>query len=90
MNDWEEQEWDEAWDDDEDQADTIPCNECGREFYADAIQCPYCGEYVTESSHPWANKPKWLANFYRIIVWFLIFAMTGSAAIMLWNWLIPG
>ena len=43
----------------DDQAETLPCPECGREIYEEAEQCPHCGQYVTFSSHSFQNKPWW-------------------------------
>ena len=49
-------EWEEDWDD---STDVIACSNCGSEVYADAEQCPLCGEYLIRSSRVWDGKPVW-------------------------------
>ena len=46
------------FDDDED-SETISCQNCGQSIYEDAIECPYCGEYVTPATSPWTGRPIW-------------------------------
>ena len=47
--------------DDDDDADLLPCPECGTEIYEDAEQCPICGAYVTFSTSPWSGRsPIWV------------------------------
>lgn len=43
-----EPEWDDAVDEfDEDaQADTLPCPDCGEEVYDDTDRCPHCGQWI--------------------------------------------
>lgn len=40
---------DEFADDDPDDADTVPCPECGAEIYADLDHCPQCGRWFTDA-----------------------------------------
>ena len=58
----EDEDWDEgedAWDDDESAAVVTECPKCGADIYEDAVRCPLCGEYVTQSTSPWSQKPGW-------------------------------
>jgi hypothetical protein len=60
----EDREFPEADDLDDDDADdgeaeTVPCPQCGADIYEEAEECPVCGQYVTHSSHPWANRGWW-------------------------------
>jgi hypothetical protein len=87
MTDWEEDhDWDTAEFDD-DEADTITCKNCHKEFYEDSVCCPYCGEYAVRDLSPWADKPQWLVTFYRLIVLCLILSMLGSGLYLLLGWL---
>ncbi len=45
--------------DEEDESETILCQHCGESIYEDAIECPYCGQYVTASTGPWTGRPLW-------------------------------
>jgi len=46
-------------DDDDDQVETVPCPECGAQVYEEAERCPYCGGYITSSTHPLKGRPLW-------------------------------
>jgi uncharacterized membrane protein YvbJ len=37
----------------------VPCTQCGAEVYEDAVQCPTCGAYLTQGTHPWSPRPSW-------------------------------
>ena len=59
-------DWEDDWenpdypDDDDDEVDVIACGNCGAEVYAEAPQCPRCGEYLTRpSTHPFAGRSLW-------------------------------
>ncbi len=41
----------------DDEAETLPCPECGAEVYEDAEQCPRCGAYITPHTHALAGWP---------------------------------
>lgn len=47
------------WDDDDSEAETVPCPACGAEIYEEAQQCPVCGEYAVHNSSLLAGKPGW-------------------------------
>ena len=79
MYDDHEEEFDDAYDDefdddydDSDDAETVPCPECGTEIYEESVACPVCGAYVTYSSHSLTNWP-------RVFVWL---GLIGSAAVI--------
>jgi hypothetical protein len=48
-------------DDDLDQSsdDLLRCPECDEEVYEDAEQCPYCGQYIVHSTHPFHGRSGW-------------------------------
>ena len=45
--------------DDDDEAELVPCPNCGQPVYEDAPQCPYCGEYIVAATNPWGGRPWW-------------------------------
>ena len=55
LNDWEYPEPDTETD----ETETIDCPACHQPVYDDAEQCPYCGDYITVSTSPWAGRPWW-------------------------------
>ncbi|MBN1911842.1 MAG: zinc ribbon domain-containing protein [Pirellulales bacterium] len=60
-------------DPDDDEAETIRCEECGAEVYEDAVACPVCGHYLTGSSvNVFSGRPGW---------WILLGAL-GIAALV--------
>jgi rRNA maturation protein Nop10 len=70
---------DDEYEDDElpgdDDAETLPCPECGQPVYEEAEQCPHCGQYVTFSSpHVFDNKP-W---------WWVALGLFGVLAVLCW------
>ncbi len=72
-SDWDSTEdWNEAESDDfaeDDDADFVDCPACHKPIYEDSERCPYCGDYVTQSTAIWANKPRWI----RLLAWSLLF-----------------
>ncbi len=74
MTDWDrDDEYDDEpfdSDDEDDATDVIDCPACGAEIYAEAEQCPVCGEYVTATSSVWDGKP----------TWWVVLAMAGILA----------
>lgn len=63
LEDYDEDSWvdypEDDYGDDDDDAETFPCSECGTEIHEDSVQCPVCGHYVTRSTSPWEDKPAW-------------------------------
>ena len=63
MTDWDlDDEYDDEpfdSDDEDDATDVVDCPACGAEIYAEAEQCPVCGEYVIATSNVWDGKPTW-------------------------------
>ena len=45
--------------DDEAEAETVVCSHCGESIYEEAVECPYCGNYVSSSTSPWTGRPMW-------------------------------
>jgi hypothetical protein len=45
---WDEDPSDEILEDDV--SETVPCPECGKPVYEDAVQCPSCGLYISPSA----------------------------------------
>ncbi len=43
----------------DEQAETLPCPECGADVYEDADQCPVCGHYILRDTHIWSGRPGW-------------------------------
>lgn len=60
-------DWDEDWenpdypdDDDDEEVDVVTCGNCAKEVYAEAPQCPYCGEFLAAAStHPFVGRGFW-------------------------------
>lgn len=40
-------------------ASTGPCPNCGEEMIDDAEQCPHCGEYIVYNTGAWSGRPAW-------------------------------
>ena len=64
---------------DDDDAETLPCPECGQPIYEEADQCPHCGQYVTfSSSGAFDNKPWWWIALGLLgvlaVLWWLVMA----------------
>ena len=64
---------------DDDNAETLPCPECGQAIYEEAEQCPHCGQYVTFSAtHAFDNKPWWWIALGLLgvlaLIWWLVTA----------------
>lgn len=72
-----DEDWDDDYEDapdDSEEADTIPCPNCGAEIYEESPRCPICGEYVVSNSRRvWSGKP----------VWYIVLALLGIAAVCL-------
>ena len=82
--------WSEDVDDADDYADTISCQNCGRDVYDDAPQCPYCGEYIVHDSGVWSNKSPATRMFYKLVAIVLILAFLGTGltlVVQLLKWL---
>lgn len=59
--------------DDDDEADTAACPECGAEIYEDAVRCPACGHYVTAGAGGlWVGRSPW----------WVALALAGIAAVL--------
>ncbi len=58
-DEWDNWEDPEPDDGDDDAPELTACPACGHEVYEDAVQCPYCGDYVTGSNSPLAARPLW-------------------------------
>ena len=39
--------------------DLVSCPQCGAEIYEDTPQCPFCGDYVVQTSSGWSGRPSW-------------------------------
>ena len=46
-------------DDESDEAEVVACQECGEVVYEEAVQCPYCGCYLSSDTSVWSGRPKW-------------------------------
>jgi hypothetical protein len=58
-----------------DQADDpaeVPCPYCKREIHEDAVQCPYCGCYVSAGDGPTPAQPWWWIVAVALIVMLLL------------------
>jgi endogenous inhibitor of DNA gyrase (YacG/DUF329 family) len=51
-----------SWQDD---TDTVPCPQCGRDVYEDAERCPSCGLYLTREEGP--LRQSWTFRILAII-----------------------
>ena len=58
-DDFEDDEYPDAYDGDADDAELIACPHCGAEIYEDSVQCPICSEYVSLNTSPWALRSWW-------------------------------
>jgi len=56
---------------------TIDCSQCGRSFYEDAPQCPYCGHIPLEGQR---QRPAWVIG--------IILVMIGAMAWPFFIWLL--
>lgn len=71
------------WDDDledhfEEEADTIPCPECGAEIHAEAEACPACGYWITDADRDAAwRRDSPFGVFRRISWWVLVLVVVG-------------
>ena len=54
---------------DSDESDFLPCENCGEDIYADAVQCPYCGWFLTWESTS-GRSPRW-ERLVQIGMWTL-------------------
>lgn len=60
-------------DSDDSSVDTIVCPTCGKDIYEEAVQCPYCGNYVTTNASVWSGRP----------VWWIVLGVLGAVATIL-------
>ncbi|MCP4193922.1 MAG: hypothetical protein GY768_25210 [Planctomycetaceae bacterium] len=58
--------------DDEMETETVSCSQCGESIYEEAVECPYCGNYVQASTSAWSGRP----------IWWLIIGGIGVAAVI--------
>jgi uncharacterized paraquat-inducible protein A len=52
---------DDYGDDGGDDAETVPCPQCGADVYEDAEQCPRCGKYLSAEDAPPTRPRGWVA-----------------------------
>lgn len=57
-----------------DEHDAVACPHCGEEIYADAEQCPACGQWLTRAELARSTQPPWLA----------VVAVLLAVALVLW------
>jgi predicted nucleic acid-binding Zn ribbon protein len=50
----------------------VPCPYCKREIPDDAVQCPYCGNYISKEDAPHQAKPWWWIVAVILLVFILI------------------
>jgi DNA-directed RNA polymerase subunit RPC12/RpoP len=55
-------------DDEEDETPTVPCPHCRREVPDFADRCPYCGEWIVQSSGAPAGRSAWFILIVLIAV----------------------
>jgi hypothetical protein len=70
---WEEEDPDapqerDLTDDDEDETPTVPCPHCRREVPDFADRCPYCGDWIVQSSCAPARRRVWFIVIVLIVV----------------------
>jgi DNA-directed RNA polymerase subunit RPC12/RpoP len=75
---WDSPEWDEndrdapqardLTDEDADETPTVPCPHCGREIPDFADRCPYCGDWIVQSSGPPAHRTLWFTLFVVVAI----------------------
>ncbi|MEX2092593.1 MAG: hypothetical protein WD971_07935 [Pirellulales bacterium] len=59
---------DEDWyDDEDDDADTIPCPDCRAAIYADLDHCPRCGYWLTDADHRTRDPGLFQSRGVRIV-----------------------
>jgi hypothetical protein len=61
---------------DDDEETTDACPYCRRDIYDDAVQCPYCGRYISREDTPW-RKPWWLV------------LGVGACLYVVYRWIVP-
>lgn len=54
-----EREWPDDDDSDNDEGEFLPCPECGADIHEESPRCPFCGSYVTFSTHPFTGRSWW-------------------------------
>jgi len=77
MHDVEEEEDDERHDgpdpsDRNDEPAEVPCPYCKREIDEEAVQCPFCGSYISAEDAPPQPKPWWWAIALVLLVLLLM------------------
>lgn len=58
--------------DDETETATLRCSSCGESIYEEAVECPYCGNYVDANTSVWNGRP----------IWWLLLGVLGIAAVI--------
>jgi endogenous inhibitor of DNA gyrase (YacG/DUF329 family) len=53
---------------DADEAETVPCPNCGKEILEDADHCPYCGEWVVQGGPSPASSHGFVFILIAILV----------------------
>ena len=66
------------FDEDDDDAEVLPCPHCGADVYEDTPQCPVCGQYITFDRSVWSARP----------LWWIILGLLGVAAVI-WALSVP-
>ena len=56
----EDEEWDDAYDEEELDEPLIPCPYCGVEMLEESPQCPSCGNYISAEDLPTTSQPTWV------------------------------
>ena len=67
-------DWDEDGDDDDDEPMMV-CPYCRAEMLESALQCPSCGQYISEEDRPAARRPLWLVVVAILCLAGLVFGL---------------
>ncbi|MBA3311704.1 MAG: hypothetical protein M3552_04605 [Planctomycetota bacterium] len=55
-------DFDDSADVESDETEVVSCPACGADVYEDAEQCPDCGEWIENSTHPLAGRAFWFVG----------------------------